>query len=189
MIKELEDIQTVGDLVHYLRGETAVEYLFFPTQTMEAPGEIDEKCLSNEFPAGFTLDDVQYPTAEHFVMAERARFFEDPASLQNILAAPTADEAKALGDKVAGFNDFTWMKKRFPVVLKGNLAKFSQNPDLKRFLLETGSRVLVGTTPEDRIWGIGLSKGDPAAGDPTKWRGLNLLGFALMQVREKLKGG
>jgi hypothetical protein len=69
---------------------------------------------------------------------------------------------------------------------RGNLAKFGQNPELWRFLLDTVDQVLVEASPEDRIWGIGLAQDDPRAADPTRWRGLNLLGFVLMEVRDAL---
>jgi len=59
---------------------------------------------------------------------------------------------------------------------------------LGAFLLRTGERVLVEASPVDRIWGIGLARDDPAATDPSRWRGLNLLGFALMAVRDFLGG-
>jgi len=67
-----------------------------------------------------------------------------------------------------------------------NLAKFSQNPQLKAFLLGTGSRILVEASPVDKIWGIGLAQDNPAAENPKQWKGLNLLGFALMEVRQQL---
>ncbi|MEY2863728.1 MAG: hypothetical protein RLY58_1435, partial [Pseudomonadota bacterium] len=48
------------------------------------------------------------------------------------------------------------------------------------------NQVLVEASPVDQIWGIGLAADDPRAANPAQWRGLNLLGFALMHVREQL---
>ena len=70
--------------------------------------------------------------------------------------------------------------------MTGNAAKFTQHPDLGRFLAGTGPRVLVEASPSDRIWGIGLRASHPDAARPSRWRGLNLLGFALMNVRDQL---
>ena len=70
--------------------------------------------------------------------------------------------------------------------MEGNRAKFSQHPDLQEFLLGTGERVLVEASPVDRIWGAGLAADDDRIADPHSWRGLNLLGFALMTVRDEL---
>ena len=71
-------------------------------------------------------------------------------------------------------------------MVNGNYAKFHQNKELRQFLLETGTRVLVEASPHDRIWGIGIGSEDSRAQDPTRWLGLNLLGFALMEVRSRL---
>ncbi len=73
------------------------------------------------------------------------------------------------------------------IVTEGNVAKFSQNEDLKYFLLGTGTQVLVEASPYDRIWGIGLGAEDPKAKHPSTWQGENLLGFALMNAREAIR--
>lgn len=86
----------------------------------------------------------------------------------------------------AGFDQQTWEAERFDIVVAGNLGKFGQNPGLKTCLTGTRNRVLVEASPLDRIWGIGLTRDDPAAADPARRQGLNLLGFALMQVRATL---
>ena len=67
-------------------------------------------------------------------------------------------------------------------------ATFSQNEPLLDYLLGTGSRVLVEASPVDRIWGIGLAADHEHAHTPSRWRGLNLLGFALMRARAILRG-
>jgi ribA/ribD-fused uncharacterized protein len=71
--------------------------------------------------------------------------------------------------------------------LAGNVAKFAQNDELRRYLLSTGSRVLVEASPLDRVWGIGLAEDDQWATAPSRWRGKNLLGLALLKVRERLE--
>lgn len=85
-----------------------------------------------------------------------------------------------------GFDEARWLAHRFDLVVEGNFAKFTQHPDLLRFLLSTGDRVLVEASPVDAIWGIGLAANDPQSADPARWQGLNLLGFALMVVRDRL---
>ena len=89
---------------------------------------------------------------------------------------------------MANYDDATWQAARFDIVCAGNLGKFSQNPALQTFLLNTGDKILVEASPQDRIWGIGLAASDPRAADPLQWLGENLLGFALMQVRAQLRG-
>lgn len=121
------------------------------------------------------------------MMAKKAELFGDENAKKKILASKTPGEAKKLGRSVVGFDDDVWLKHRFEIVVSANLAKFSRAPELKAFLLNTGDRVLVEASPVDRIWGIGLAADDPGASDPYKWQGLNLLGFALMCVRDQLK--
>ena len=78
------------------------------------------------------------------------------------------------------------MAHRYGVVVDGKAAKFAQHPELGRYSAGTGNRVLVEASPVDRVWGIGLPADDPRAGKPRSWRGLNLLGFALADVRAQL---
>lgn len=104
-----------------------------------------------------------------------------------MLAAPTPRSAKSLGRSVRNFDESMWSENRSSIVFDGNLAKFSQNPALASYLLDTKDRVLVEASPDDRIWGIGLSEDDRNVRNPERWRGLNLLGFALMRVREHLR--
>jgi ribA/ribD-fused uncharacterized protein len=87
---------------------------------------------------------------------------------------------------VRGFDEDTWARERFGIVVEGSVHKFAAHADLREFLLGTGERVLVEASPLDRVWGIGLAADAEAAGDPRRWRGPNLLGFALMAARERL---
>jgi ribA/ribD-fused uncharacterized protein len=117
------------------------------------------------------------------MMAEKAAMFDDEAARVEVLSVPNPVAAKAAGRKVKGFDEAVWVQRRFEIVVRANEAKFSQNPELGRFLMGTGSRVLVEASPVDRIWGIGLAQDDDRANNPSLWQGLNLLGFALTKVR------
>ncbi len=122
------------------------------------------------------------------MMASKARLFGDAARLEQILAATTPADAKALGREVTPFDAKRWGDACFEAVVRGNVAKFSQHEDLKGFLLGTGASVLAEAAPRDVVWGIGLGASNPLAREPATWRGRNLLGFALMEVRERLRG-
>ncbi len=121
------------------------------------------------------------------MMAEKARLFDDRIMLEKIIQAATPKDAKLLGRSVSGFDAAIWEQHRSTIVIEGNYYKFTQNSALQKFLLATGDRVLVEASPVDRIWGIGLAEADPHASEPGKWAGLNLLGFALMEVRDRLR--
>ncbi len=129
-----------------------------------------------------------YATAEHWMMAGKARMFGDERIVPRILKARTPAEAKSLGRQVQGFDEERWVAGRFELVVAGSVAKFGQDAALLAYLLGTSRRVLVEASPLDRIWGIGLAADDENAVRPAQWRGLNLLGFALMEARARLAG-
>ncbi len=162
------------------------EFLLFWGHTVPKDGTTGSTCLSQWYPAPFQVDGRLYPTAEHWMMASKARLFKDEEVLEEIMNVPDPKSAKALGRKVASFEESVWKLHAPDIVVAGNLHKFSQNPDLKAYLLSTGSRVLVEASPFDRIWGIGMSASHADAQNPDRWRGQNLLGFALMEVRSRL---
>jgi ribA/ribD-fused uncharacterized protein len=163
-----------------------IKYLFFWGHRPNADGSIGKTCFSQWFHSGFEIDNIYYPTAEHYMMAGKARLFNDPDTLTEILTSKHPRDAKQLGRKIANFNDRTWQAHRSQIVIDGNIAKFQQNPKLLAFLLGTQERVLVEASPNDRIWGIGMAEDHPDINNPHKWQGLNLLGFALMVARERL---
>lgn len=137
-------------------------------------------------PAPFVVDGHRFASAEHFMMAEKARLFGDFEILDKIIHAPNPGAAKAFGREVRGFKQDIWDDNRFEIVVAANMAKFSQNESLKAFLLSTNERVLVEASPVDKIWGIGLAEEAENIENPLTWKGLNLLGFALMEVRTQL---
>ena len=149
-------------------------------------GGVGTGCLSQWYPAPFTVDGVAYATAEHWMMAEKARLFSDAEGLAAVLATPEPMRAKVAGRRVRGFDERVWRSARYDIVVAGNMAKFGQHAALRGFLLSTRDKVLVEASPYDRIWGIGMAGDDPDVRRPSAWRGLNLLGFALMDVRDRL---
>lgn len=142
--------------------------------------------LSQWWVAPFEVAGVTYPTAEAFMMAAKARLFGDDERLAEILAAADPARVKEAGRRVTPFDPDVWAAHRYEVVVRGNAAKFAQHPDLRAYLLATTPRVLVEASPVDSVWGIGLAADDPGARTPSTWRGANLLGFALTEVRERL---
>ena len=131
----------------------------------------------------FTIDGIMYNCAEQYMMAEKARLFGDTNIEKLILASDNPSRQKKLGKRISGFLENQWSAVRYKIVFRGNLAKFTQNPELKETLLETGNRTLVEASPGDRIWGIGLAANNEDAYNPDKWMGLNLLGKVLTDVR------
>lgn len=162
------------------------KFLFFWGHQKSQSGDIGKECLSQWWPAQFIMAGITYFSAEHYMMAEKARLFNDTEHLDKIIHAKSPGQAKAFGRMVNGFDEDVWVKYRYEIVRRGNMAKFGQNPALQEFLLSTKNRILVEASPVDSIWGIGLSQENEHCQNPLKWKGLNLLGFALMEVREML---
>lgn len=176
---------TRESLIERMRSED-VQFLFFWGHTPKGTS-VDASCLSQWFACAFEVEGVSYATAEHFMMAEKARLFGDREALARIVSVKTPAEAKAIGREVRGYDEAAWERARFHSVVRGNFAKFGQNAELRDYLVSTGHRILVEASPRDRIWGIGMGASNPDAHDPARWRGRNLLGFALMEAREKLR--
>ncbi|MFF7239714.1 NADAR domain-containing protein [Streptomyces collinus] len=181
-------IDSVEALLSEVRAGARIKYLHFWGHRPRPDGRVGAGCLSQWWPSPFVVDAVEYVTAEHWMMAGKARLFGDAEAERRILAAAHPAEAKKAGRLVRGFDEAVWRRERFRVVVEGSVHKFASDEELRAFLLNTGDRVLVEASPVDRVWGIGLAADDEAASDPERWRGPNLLGFALMEARERLAG-
>lgn len=142
--------------------------------------------LSNWYPSLFTIEGKEFSSMEQYMMYRKAICFHDTEIAAKIMETDDVALIKQLGRLVSGYNDHIWNGVRQIVVYEGLLAKFSQNEELKKKLLETNDAVLAECAVRDRIWGIGLSMTEPDRHDLVKWKGQNLLGYALMMVREKL---
>ncbi|HTJ34531.1 MAG TPA: NADAR family protein [Dactylosporangium sp.] len=179
---------STADLLRLIDSGARVKFLYFWGHHPRADGSIGPSCLSQWWPAAFEVDGVGFASAEHYMMWRKAMLFGDESVAARVLEVTHPNEAKTLGRQIAGFDDATWVRERFGIVVAGNVAKFDAHDDLRAFLLGTGDRVLVEASPMDRIWGIGLPATDASADEPVRWRGQNLLGFALMHARHRLAG-
>lgn len=142
----------------------------------------------------FEIDGVEYSCAEQYMMAEKARLFEDERTLDMIMDTDDPATQKKLGRLVENFDVDVWQDDDTPngkplcwnIVYRGTIAKFSQNEQLKRELFKTRGTTLVEASPYDKIWGIGLGEGDPGCNSRDTWLGMNWLGEVLTQARDHL---
>lgn len=177
---------SVDELTAAVAAGVRMNYLYFWGHRAQPDGSVGAGCLSQWWPSRFVSDGHEFGSAEHYMMWRKARLFDDDEVATWVLTAVHPRQAKALGRSVSGFDEARWAAERFGIVVAGSVAKFGQDELLRGYLLGTGDRVLVEASPRDPIWGIGLAASDPDAADPTRWRGLNLLGFALMRARAEL---
>ncbi|KAL8583798.1 hypothetical protein ACOMHN_036433 [Nucella lapillus] len=143
--------------------------------------------FSQHHPVKFDIEGITYTCAEQYMMHQKAVLFKDPAMAKKILATSNPVEQKRCGRKVKNFDKDVWNSRSKQIVKNANLAKFSQNPELLTRILATHPRTLVEASPRDRTWGIGLGASNPKARDRSCWRGRNLLGQILTEVREELR--
>ena len=172
--------------VDWAKNQVIPEFVFFWGHKNHGKG-ITKHCLSQFYPCKFKKDGIVYNCAEQYMMSEKAKVFKDEETYQLILNEREPAQIKKYGRQIKNFNDEEWNKHKNKVVVEGNVLKFSQNEDLKEFLIETGDKILVEASPHDRIWGIGIDANNPDANNPHKWKGENLLGFSLMEVRDIIK--
>jgi len=143
--------------------------------------------LSQWYYSDFKIGEITFNCCEQWMMYSKALLFKDFEKANEIMQEPKANIQRKLGRQVRHFKNDIWLNHRYDIVYRGNLEKFSQSPYLKTFLLETHDLHLAEASPTDLIWGIGLSANDPDRFDVKKWRGKNLLGEILMNVRDRLE--
>lgn len=132
-------------------------------------------------------DNILYKSAEQYMMYRKALTFLDTEMSTAILKESHPEKIKAMGRKVANFDDNIWDEHKYDIVFSGNLLKFRQNERIKKLLIDTGGCIIVEASHYDKIWGVGIRQDDDAIYDQKKWKGENLLGKVLMGVREKIK--
>jgi len=134
----------------------------------------------------FKGDPREFHCTEQWMMLMKALLFRDKMRADEIMVETDARKIKRIGRQIKDFDTNVWDKYKFGLVQIGNYFKFSQNDEIKDLLVGTGRKILVEASPYDKIWGIGISA-PFASNDPEEWKGQNLLGKVLMEVRKDLK--
>lgn len=160
--------------------------IFMSTVFFHKPDE-PNGYLSNFYPSVFELKGKTFSCVEQYMMWSKAITFRDEETAELVLQTIDPNEIKRLGRQVKGYKDSYWAAVRYEVVKEGILAKFSQNEDLKKKFLSTSGQ-FAECAKNDHVWGIGLDLNDPKRIDQLQWDGQNLLGFALREVYNELKG-
>lgn len=162
------------------------DFLFFYGHTNDKK-EITKSSLSQWYIKDFKENDIVFNCMEKYMMYNKALLFSDKDIADEILNNNQPKAIKELGRKVKNFDDTVWDKIKYTIVLTGNYYKFSQNAELRNFLLGTKNKVLVEASPYDKVWGIKMKYDDENIENPFCWKGENLLGFALMEARDEIK--
>ena len=143
--------------------------------------------LSNWYHSSFVLDGVQFTSTEQYIMYQKSIAFGDIVSAKAVLATDDPRTQQDIGRHVKGYTANVWAGMRQLVAVRGLYAKFSQNEELKKKLIDTGDAWLVECAHYDTTWACGIRLNEDERFDTSKWRGQNILGFSLMEVRDALK--
>jgi ribA/ribD-fused uncharacterized protein len=128
--------------------------------------------LSNFYLRAVTIDDIAWPSTEHYYQAQK---FLAAADRERIRSCNSAAEAFLLGQNLATERVGNWEDIKVAVMYKALKHKFKQHSDLKQVLLATGEAVIKEKSLIDSFWGIGADG-----------KGANLLGILLMELRAEL---
>jgi ribA/ribD-fused uncharacterized protein len=143
--------------------------------------------LSNFYKCRFTFEGVVFSSNEQFFHFKKAELFNDKDAMKKILATDYPADQKKIGRTVKNYNESVWSKHCYSIMKQGLYAKFSQNDNLKKKMLSNPKARFVEASLFDKKWGIGINSSHPNATFPSKWKGSNLLGKALDEVRDSLK--
>lgn len=162
------------------------DIVYFWGHHMRKDGGVGKECFSQWYMADFYVGHIKYCCMEQYMMSQKALLFGDKETNEKIMKAENQGEIKSLGRKVKNFDEIVWNEFKSLIVLTGNYYKFSQLNKARQYLLGTKNAILAEASPYDTIWGIGMGEQEAVQCDISDWRGSNLLGFALMEVREEI---
>ena len=134
----------------------------------------------------FEENGIIYHNAETYMMIQKAKLFNDQETLEKMYKALNPRMVKFLGRQVRSFDEYMWNKHKLNIVTRANFLKFTQNQEFLGILKKYKNHIIVEASPEDAIWGIGLHFSDDRVLDEKYWRGQNLLGKCIMDVRENI---
>lgn len=170
---------------------TTNKYILFWNGVFSNFYPYDTKTVKTEDvePLNFELEGIKWKTSEQYFMYKKAIFFGDFETAELIKKAIRPEEAKKLGRKVKNFDDKKWSEVSSQIMYDAVFAKFSQNEELKSYILNKrfDNKHFVEASPFDKIWGIGIHYSDSRCDDESNWLGENKLGKVIDLVRENLK--
>ncbi len=154
------------------------------------PETNDYGFLSMKWVVEIEFNGTMYNSAQQALYAEIAKGFNDQENLNRIMLADTPDAIDYSLENVPGdadVNEPRWNDLTKQFIYDINIAKYNQYPELTERLLQTKSAMLGAYIPDDNLIGIGISLDNVLSKNPINWTGQNLLGKALMDIREKIR--
>jgi ribA/ribD-fused uncharacterized protein len=181
-VEEEPFTEVVSKKTKKLKKEVEPEPVLFSTGD-ESGGPYSS--FSNSSNHAVDIDGVRYPTVTHYIVAMKAREIKNDDMYTKIMGTATPKAVKALEKKIT-ITAEEWDPKKDEIMAKAVRAKFTQYPELRSKLLETGEKQIGNADARETYWGIGTSMDTDKARVPSKWRGQNKLGKILMDLRKTL---
>jgi ribA/ribD-fused uncharacterized protein len=140
--------------------------------------------LSNFHPSPFKCEGKSFRFVEEYFFFKKAEMAKDDVNMQKVLDAESPAECKSIGYNIK-VDKGKWSAAETNVMMKALNEKFTQNPNLKDYLMKTGRMLLAEASPTDRFWGTGVGLGKVDTANQAKWKGQNKLGQLLMSLRDQ----
>lgn len=138
--------------------------------------EGEYRCFSNFFKAPITIDEKEYRSVENYFQSQRFVGTDDDYS-ELIRNKTNSALCRAMGKSKEHPARADWDDVKNEIMFRGLLAKFQTHPELATTLEKTGDALIEEENPADDYWGIGKDG-----------KGANMMGKALMRVRQALRG-
>ena len=143
--------------------------------------------LSNFYTRSFVLEDKSFLCAEQAFQYHKSVLFNDQHTARQIMNSVDPSRMKYLGAKVNAFDYTVWKDKEDDIMKSVLNAKFTQHDDLRKALLDTGTKTIAEANAKDSYWAIGLPVTSPHVLNKDKWAaGGNKLGMLQMNLRQEL---
>ena len=127
-----------------------------------------------------------YNCNEQYIQSEKAKLFDNAESFKNIMSSTDPREMKRLGRQVKGYIDAKWKEHSHTTIMDCVRRKIYDYGKMQELLLATGNKTIGEGTP-DMHFGVGLHISDPRVLNADEWKGKNIMGTALMEVRSEIQ--
>lgn len=143
-------------------------------------------CLSVWHRSPVDLHGRRFASVGQYLVHAKALTFGDEATAMRVFAMDDPAYLRNLSRQVTPFDAGRWAHARAGLAREALAAKFEQDEELAAFLRATGDATIAACLGEDDLWGTGVAADAPEAAMPLAWRGGNLLGRLLEEVRAEL---
>ena len=145
-------------------------------------GELN--AFSNFNSAKFSIDGIEFHSSEQYIQYVKVRYFKDTSTATEILNTNTALQCKELSRAIRNFIPDHWNADAKDQCYPGIEAKFLQNEDHMKLLLETGDKKIAEAS-YDNVWGTGIPLQVSNCLRQNEWGQIGILGDILMEIRHK----